>query len=308
MNGLGNEILRLSIASFVRHALMAIGAALAALGWVESDKFDSWAAAHYGEMVGWILMGITLAWSWLQKQDVLKLLRAAIQSDPQQPDGSPTQVAHVRQQVKRQDATARRARPLTLCLMLFLLVIPQAACGDGSVRAFLSASYRIVKATDLIRKQVNELHDSQPNVLSTEKTLSTLRLLRTVITARMEVGNIFKAHIKTDANGKQTLVLTLKGKAEMEASVAQMRGGIDGLAAGDLPSPDQIAINRQVIGLQPVMDSFAKVVAKLKVDEKADLNSVQVMALARVADQIISGDKLALAELAQVEVMACNLN
>jgi hypothetical protein len=109
---LWDELLRQTAASFVRHVLTALGAVLAGLGWVAPDKFDSWAAAHSAELVGWLLIGIAQAWSWLHKKDVLNLVRVAIRTPPQQPNGLPTQVEHVRR--KADELRAQQRALLTL--------------------------------------------------------------------------------------------------------------------------------------------------------------------------------------------------
>jgi hypothetical protein len=116
--GLWDEMLRQTALSLVRHALTALGAALAGLGWVAPDKFDSWAAAHSAELVGWLLIMLAQAWSWMQKRDALNLVRVAIRMPSQQQNGIPTTVEHVRQ--KDQHIRAGRRALLPLCALLAL--------------------------------------------------------------------------------------------------------------------------------------------------------------------------------------------
>lgn len=267
--GLWDEVLRQSAASLVRHALTALGAALAGLGWVAPEKFDSWAAAHSAELVGWLLIGLAQAWSWLHKRDVLELVRVALRMPSQQPTGVPTTVEHVRR--KANDVRAqRRAMSLLLCLAL-VLPLPLAACGasdyEKAAHNFALWTNRLTGYCQSGLTITENLYDD--HLINKETGATVVIAVRSINLANDKLVKEALKYVRVDPNtGQEVLALTEEGKLRVQDLALSLMSTANGLAQNpaflNLTNEARNRLGRVLEAVQIAVATLFETVAKLK--------------------------------------------
>lgn len=265
---LRNELLKQAITGLVRHLLAWVGTTLAALGWVAPDKFETWEAAHYAEMVGFVLMGLALAWSWLRSHDLLALLRGAIQADPYQADGSPTQIQHVKQSVARRPVL-RRVAPLLMCLVL---VLSTNACfffgGVTPTQKFARGNKEIQVYIQEADKVINALTETNPPLLAIDTAIEITLTLRSLNQAQKELLLESVKYLQVNEQGEEVLVIDQAGRLRLmdltQSLFSIATRVINNPAIFKMSSADRIRLTAVLTSLQPLVVELQKLIGKFK--------------------------------------------